>query len=190
MLIQAIKSAGFEPGQDVWLGLDVAAASLKPTYTPTVEAYVDLLEDFPLYYLEDPFHEDDWAHWQELKDRMAALGTMTQPRLLVGDDLFVGNRTRLQAGIERYVANAILVKICQAPTLGEILETIRLALKTNYVSIISHRSGDTLDAFISDLAVGTASAFVKAGAPNDSAPERVIKYERLVQIEEELGAQS
>ncbi len=190
ILKQAIEKAGYQPGVDVWLALDVAASSLESTNTPTFDAYRDLYEDFPIFSIEDPFKEDDWTQWQTLKEQLSGLETSTQPRLIVGDDLFVGNRQRLDEGIKRYVANALLLKICQSPTLTEILQTIKLAKDNNYVSIISHRSGDTLDSFISDLAVGTTAAFIKAGAPNDSAPERITKYERIVQIEEELGALS
>lgn len=190
MLKLAIEKAGYLPGTDVWLGLDVAAASLSGAYVPRVESYIDLFEDFPLFSVEDPFVEDDWDKWSQLKEQMSQIDSTPQPRLLVGDDLFVGNRGRLESGIKRYVANAILIKICQSPTLTQILSTIQLAQANNYVSIVSHRSGDTLDSFIADLGVGTASAFIKAGAPNDSAPERMTKYERIVQIEEELNAQS
>lgn len=189
MLSQAITAAGFVPGQDIFMGLDVAASSLDATYQPNVDAYIDLFEDFPLFSIEDPFIEDDWNNWSSLKQSLDAMQGTGQPRLLVGDDLFVGNQARLEEGIKRYVANSILVKMSQFPTLSDIVQTIRTANQNNYVHILSHRSGDTLDSFISDLAVGSASAFIKAGAPNDSAPERMTKYERIVQIEEELYAQ-
>lgn len=190
LLKQAIEKSGFVPGVDVWLGLDVAASSLDLSYTPSVEGYIDLFENFPLLSIEDPFGEDDWTNWQMLKEQLSRFDLPDRSRLLVGDDLFVGNRQRLEAGIVRYSANSLLIKICQSPTLSEILSTIKLARDHNYVSIVSHRSGDTLDSFIADLGVGTAATFIKAGAPNDSSPERMTKYERVVQIEEELGAQS
>lgn len=190
LLKQAIEKAGFEPGVDVWLGLDVAASSVEQSYKPSVDGYIDLFENFPLLSIEDPFVEDDWTNWQKLKEQLSRFDLPDRSRLLVGDDLFVGNRQRLEAGIVRYSANSLLIKICQSPTLTEILSTIKLAREHNYVSIVSHRSGDTLDSFIADLGVGTAATFIKAGAPNDSAPERMTKYERVVQIEEELGAQS
>jgi enolase len=190
MLKQAITTAGYVPGQDIWLGLDVAAASLGPTYTPKPEAYMHLFEDFPLFSIEDPFNEDAWADWQSLKEQMVKLETPNQVRLLVGDDLFVGNKERLMAGIRQYAANAFLFKLTQMPTLTEILNTIKVARDNNYVHIMSHRSGDTLDTFIADLAVATTAAFIKAGAPNDATPERMTKYGRLVQIEEELHAQA
>lgn len=190
LLVEAVRRAGFTPGTDVWLGLDVAAASLDATLQPSVAAYTALFDDFPLLSIEDPFVEDDWDEWQALKMSLEKLNETNQPRLIVGDDLFVGNRERLESGIRRFSANAILIKLCQAPTLTGILDVIRLARDNNYVPIISHRSGDTLDSFIADLAVGTAATFLKAGAPNDSAPERMVKYERLVQIEEELHAVS
>lgn len=190
LLKQAIERAGFVPGVDVWLGLDVAASSLDQTYSPSVDGYIDLFENFPLLAIEDPFDEDDWTNWQLLKEKLSQSDLPNRSRLLIGDDLFVGNRQRLEAGIIRYCANSLLIKICQSPTLSEIISTIILAREHNYVSIVSHRSGDTLDSFIADLGVGTAATFIKAGAPNDSAPERMTKYERIVQIEEELGAQS
>lgn len=190
LLKQAIQAAGYVPGADVYLGLDVAASALASTYVASTDSYMDLFEDFPLFSMEDPFPEDDWDNWAALKKQVDQLASPTQARLIVGDDLFVANKERLVTGIQKFVANAMLIKINQASTLTETLETIDLARKYNYVHILSNRSGETLDSFISDLAVGSAAAFIKSGAPNDQAPERITKYERIVQIEEELHSQS
>lgn len=189
-LVQAIKAAGYIPGTDVVLGVDIAASALPSTYSATVDNYASLFENFPLYSIEDPFNEDDWDHWVELKSRLDKLSNGTNMRLMVGDDLFVGSSERLQKGLQLGAANAVLVKINQAGTLSEILDCISLARSLNCLTILSHRSGETLDSFVSDVAVGTASPFIKAGSPNDQAPERIIKYERIVEIEEELNVVS
>lgn len=185
-LVQSIQNAGFTPGYDVWLGIDVAASALPPTFAPTSESYVSLYEDFPLLFLEDPFDEDEWEKWTDLKAKLAARSDAYHPYLLVGDDLFVGNSERLEQGIQKNAANAVLIKINQVGTLTELLECIAIAREHSYVHILSHRSGETLDSFVSDVAVGTAAAFIKAGAPNEQAPERSIKYDRVSEIEEEI----
>ncbi len=187
ILVDAIKQAGYTPGQDVYLGLDIAASGLATTYAASVPSYLSLFQNFPLLSLEDPFKEDEWANWTELRHELDKITNPEHPHLLVGDDLFVGSSKKLKEGIEKVVANAILIKMNHAATLTEILESIALARKYNYVHIISHRSGETLDTFMSDLAIGTAAAFVKAGAPNDQAPHRIVKYERIMQVEEELA---
>lgn len=186
-LVQAIKAAGFVPGTDVVIGVDIAASSLPTTYSATIDNYVSLFENFPMYSVEDPFGEDDWDNWVELKQRLDKLSNGTNTRLLVGDDLFVGSKERLEKGMQLGAANAVLVKINQAATLTELLDCINLARSINCLPVLSHRSGETLDSFVSDLAVGTASQFIKAGSPNDQAPERIVKYERIVEIEEELN---
>lgn len=187
-LVEAVKSAGYTPGKEVFVGIDVAASALPQTFNATVDAYKSLFDNYPLLSIEDPFREDEWDKWSALRRGLEAGQDQRGgwPRLIVGDDLFVTNTERLSEGINRYVANAILIKINQAATFTETIEAINLARKANYVHIISHRSGDTLDSFISDLAVGTAAAFIKAGAANDQAPERIVKYERIMRIEEEL----
>ncbi|HEY1074153.1 MAG TPA: phosphopyruvate hydratase [Patescibacteria group bacterium] len=187
VLVQAIQSAGYEPGKDFVLGVDVAASALPPTYSATVDNYLALYRNFPLFSLEDPFVEDDWESWAKLKVGVDGLSEPGNPRLLVGDDLFVGNKDRLLEGVKKFSANAVLIKINQAGTLTEIIEAIKIAREHNYVHILSHRSGETLDSFVSDLAIGTAAAFIKAGSANEQAPERIVKYERLVEVEEELN---
>ncbi len=186
LLVKAIQDAGYTPGSDVLLGVDVAASALPPTFAATTDNYLSLFENFPLLSLEDPFSEDAWADWSNLKVKMDKLADSNHPRLLVGDDLFVSNKDRLLEGINKYVAHAILIKLNQAATLSEVLEAISLAREHKYVHILSHRSGETLDTFVSDVAVGTASAFIKAGSPSEQAPERITKYERIAEIEEEL----
>jgi enolase len=186
-LVQAIQDAGFVPGVDIMLGLDIAYSALPPTYAATVSNYMSLFENFPIYSLEDPLAEDDWGKWSELKKKMEKVNKDTSPRLLVGDDLFVGDPKRLADGVAKLSANAVLIKINQAATLTEIIDFIALARKANIAHILSHRSGETLDTFVSDLAVGTAAPFIKAGSPNDQAPERIIKYERIAEIEENIN---
>lgn len=185
-LVQAIEKAGYVPGADVVLGLDIAASSISSTYTVNKDSYLSLIENFPLFSIEDPFSEEATEEWVALKTAVDALDDGAHTRLIVGDDLFAGNIERLKTGVEQKVANAILIKINQSATLSEILECIRLAQQSGYYHIMSHRSGETLDAIVSDLAVGTGAAFIKAGSPSDQAPERMVKYERLVEIEEEL----
>lgn len=189
-LVKAVEKAGFTAGQDFWLGLDIAASSLPPTYSATVDSYVSLFQDFPLLIMEDPFTEDDFEHWTALHERVAKMSDPQHPHFLVGDDFFAGSRDRLVAGINHNCANSILVKMNQAATLSELLEVINLARQSNYLHILSHRSGETLDSFVSDLAIGTAAAFIKAGSPSDQAPERIVKYERIAAVEEELNIAS
>ena len=195
LLIEGIQAAGYEPGRDVAIALDPATSELYRDgkyelkgegRTLTSEEMVGLWEDwaqsYPVLSIEDGLAEDDWDGWKLLTER---LGGHVQ---LVGDDLFVTNPTRLQEGIDRGVANAILVKVNQVGSLTETLEAMRLAAAANYGAIISHRSGETEDTTIADLAVATNAGQIKTGAPSRS--ERVAKYNRLLVIEAELGSRA
>ena len=189
-VVKAIETAGFTPGKDFALGLDVAATEFfandvysfeKQTLTPEqlTEFWVGLVKDYPLATIEDPLAEDDWAGYAHLT---AELGDKVQ---IVGDDLFVTNPTRLKRGIDEKVANSILVKVNQIGTLTETLDAVGLAQRAGYTTIISHRSGETEDTTIADIAVATDSGQIKTGAPARS--DRVAKYNQLLRIEEELG---
>ena len=175
IIIQAIEKSGFIPGEDISICLDVAANELKEA--KTIDYYSKLIKKYPITSIEDPFAEDDWESWKKITK-----GTNIQ---IVGDDLFATNMKRLKKGIEEKSANAILIKLNQIGTVSETLETIHLAHKNDFRTIISHRSGDTEDTFIADLAVATNSTQIKAGSLARS--ERVAKYNRLLRIEEELG---
>lgn len=193
LVLGAIERAGYRPGEQVWLALDVAATELfeadryalvKENRRLTSVEMGDMIADwtrrYPIVSVEDPLAEDDWDGWTRLT---SAIGDEVQ---LVGDDLFVTEAGRLQRGITTGAANAILVKVNQIGTLSETLDTMRLAANAGYNSIVSHRSGETDDAFIADLAVATGCGQIKTGAP--SRGERVAKYNRLLKIEQELGA--
>ena len=191
LLIEAIQAAGLEPGRDVQLALDVAASEFfrdgayrlggaALSSADMVEFYADLAERFPLYSIEDGLDENDWAGWKALNDR---LGGSVQ---LVGDDLFVTNVARLARGIEEGSGNAILIKVNQIGTLSETLDAIAMAKQAGFGVVISHRSGETEDTFIADLAVATNAGQIKTGAPGRS--ERVAKYNQLLRIEAELEA--
>ncbi len=193
LLIQAIEQAGYTPGEQVALALDVAASEFYAggqytydgaTQSPaTLIAYLaDLCGKYPILSIEDGLHEEDWDNWKDLTD---ALGHKVQ---LVGDDLFVTNPTRLRTGIDRAVGNSILIKLNQIGTLTETLETIDMATRNRYTSIISHRSGETEDTTIADLAVATRAGQIKTGSLSRS--ERIAKYNRLLRIEDELGDQA
>lgn len=193
LLISAIEQAGYKPGEQVALALDVAASEFYSNgqYTYDGAAHspaelIDYLEDlvgkYPIVSIEDGLHEDDWESWQQLTAR---LGRKVQ---LVGDDLFVTNLTRLQRGIEQKAANSILIKLNQIGSLTETLETIDLATRRGYTSVISHRSGETEDTTIADLSVATRAGQIKTGSLCRS--ERVAKYNRLLRIEDELGDQA
>jgi len=175
IIIKAIKKSGFKPGEDISICLDVAANELDQA--KTVNYYSELINKYPIKSIEDPFTEDDWISWKKLTN-----DTNIQ---IVGDDLFATNINRLKKGIEEKSANAILIKLNQIGTVSETLDAINLAQKNNFKTIISHRSGDTEDTFISDLAVATNSSQIKTGSLARS--ERVAKYNRLLRIEEELG---
>ena len=178
VIMKSISLAGFKPGKDISICLDVAANELKKP--KNVEYYLEILKRFPIKSIEDPFPEDDWINWKQLTQK-----TNTQ---IVGDDLFVTNKKRLKKGIEEKSANSILIKPNQIGTISETLETIKLAQDNDFTTIISHRSGDSEDTFIADLAVATNSSQLKTGSLARS--ERVAKYNRLLKIEERLGKQS
>jgi enolase len=190
LITTAIEKAGYTPGRDVALALDVAATEFfadgaytfegtKRTAEQLATYYAGLLDAYPLVSIEDPLAEDDWDGWVALTNQV---GERVQ---LVGDDLFVTNPDRLEQGIERGAANALLVKVNQIGTLSETLDAITLATSYGYKSMMSHRSGETEDTTIADLAVATGVGQIKTGAPARS--ERVAKYNQLLRIEETLG---
>lgn len=199
-IVKAILTAGYEPGSDIKIALDVASSELYNEKTgmyhfpgessirgsevvrdtqEMISYYETLVEKFPIVSIEDGLAEDDWDGWQELTRR---LGSKVQ---LVGDDLFVTNPKRLSAGIKLGAANAILVKVNQIGTVSEAMEAIEMAQKNGYHCVISHRSGETEDGFIADLAVAVNAGQIKTGAPCRS--DRVAKYNQLLRIEEEIG---
>ena len=193
VIVEAIKKAGYEPEKEVCIALDVAATELydkeKKRYIfegegtvrsvfDMIEYYKELIKEFPIISIEDPLDEEDWEGWEMITN---CLGDKVQ---LVGDDLFVTNRERLQKGIDRKAANAILVKVNQIGSLSEAFETIELAKESGYKTIISHRSGETEDSIIADIAVAFQSGQIKTGAPCRS--ERVAKYNQLLRIEERM----
>ena len=199
LITKSIKRAGFKPGIDVSICLDVAANELykrrgnqRQGYSvsshkfysskKTIDYYLNLISKYPIKSIEDPFAEDDWMSWAEFIQLIKANNKNIQ---VVGDDLFVTNKERLSKGIKEQGANAILVKPNQIGTLTETIDVIKLAHKNAYKTIISHRSGDSEDTFIADLAVATGSSQIKTGSLARS--ERVAKYNRLLRIEEELG---
>ena len=161
---------------------------MAPTFEISPKRYLGLLHDFPILSIEDPFGEEDWAAWREFKQLMEDSNPTSKKLMLVGDDIFVTNPTRLQKGIAEHTANAILVKLNQIGTVSETLQVIEIARAAGYVIIVSHRSGETLDDYIADFAVGVNAQFIKTGAPNDTHPERMSKYRRLLTIEQQLGA--
>ncbi|MEP6480326.1 MAG: phosphopyruvate hydratase [Rhodoglobus sp.] len=189
-ITEAIVAAGFTPGKDIALGMDVAATEFfadgvysfekqKLSGEELTAFWVGLANDYPLITIEDPLAEDDWEGYQHLT---AELGTKLQ---VVGDDLFVTNPTRLQKGIDLNVGNSILIKVNQIGTLTETLDAVALAQRAGYTTVISHRSGETEDTTIADIAVAVDAGQIKTGAPARS--ERVAKYNQLLRIEEELG---
>ena len=175
LIIKAIKKSGFKPGEEISICLDVAANELNEK--KTIDYYYELTKKYPIKSIEDPFTEDDWKSWKKI--------TKETNIQIVGDDLFATNISRLQKGIKEKAANAILIKPNQIGTVTETLEVIKFAQKNKFKTIISHRSGDSEDTFIADLAVGTKSSQIKTGSLSRS--ERVAKYNRLLRIEEELG---
>ncbi|WP_410628267.1 phosphopyruvate hydratase [Amycolatopsis sp. cmx-8-4] len=190
LILQAIEKAGYTPGRDVALALDVAATEFFADGAYTFEGskksaeqmsayYAELIRDYPMVSIEDPLSEDDWDGWVTLT---AEVGEKVQ---IVGDDLFVTNPDRLEEGITRRAANALLVKVNQIGTLSETLDAISLATSFGYKSMMSHRSGETEDTFIADLAVATSVGQIKTGAP--ARGERIAKYNQLLRIEETLG---
>jgi enolase len=190
LILVAIEKAGYVPGRDVALALDVAASefytdgaytfeSSKKSAEQLIAYYTELVRDYPMVSIEDALDENDWDGWVDLT---AQLGEKVQ---LVGDDLFVTNPDRLEEGITRRAANALLVKVNQIGTLSETLDAISLATSFGYKSMMSHRSGETEDTFIADLAVATGVGQIKTGAP--ARGERIAKYNQLLRIEETLA---
>ena len=189
LILVAIEKAGYVPGKDVGLALDVAATEFfkdgayvfeggRKSGAEMVAYYAQLVRDYPLVSIEDPLSEDEWSDWVTL---VATIGDKTQ---IVGDDLFVTNPIRLAKGIELKAANALLVKLNQIGTLTETLDAVTVAQRNGYAAMISHRSGETEDVTIADLAVATNAGQLKTGAP--ARGERVNKYNQLLRIEEEL----
>ena len=194
-VMRAIAAAGYKPGEDVYLALDVAATELfgedryflkgeKRTFTSDqlTAYYAELVGAYPIFSIEDGMSEDDWEGWSVLTK---TLGDRCQ---LVGDDLFVTNVARLKRGIDQDIANAILVKVNQIGTLSETLDAVRMAQEAGYAAVMSHRSGETEDATIADLAVATNCGQIKTGSLARS--DRVAKYNQLIRIEEELGGKA
>ena len=190
LILEAIQKAGFKPGEEIALALDVAATEFYKDGKYSFEGesrtsewmasyYASLVKDYPLVSIEDGMSEEDWAGWKHLTD---VIGDKVQ---LVGDDLFVTNPTRLQRGIDEKTANALLVKVNQIGSLTETLDAVKLAQTNKYATMMSHRSGETEDTTISDLAVATEGGQIKTGAP--ARGERVAKYNQLLRIEDELG---
>ncbi|MGQ9622909.1 MAG: phosphopyruvate hydratase [Candidatus Caldatribacteriaceae bacterium] len=192
VILEAIQMSGYEPGKDVYLALDTAASELykdgiyiferegvRRNIEEMVEFYTELVEKYPIVSIEDGLAEEDWEGWKKLT---FALGHRVQ---LVGDDLFVTNRERLMRGIRENICNSILIKLNQIGTLTETMETIEIAKRAGYTTVISHRSGETEDTTIADLAVACNTGQIKTGSLCRS--ERIAKYNQLLRIEEELG---
>lgn len=190
LIVEAIKKAGYRPGEDISLALDCAASEFYrdgsyhlegSSYSPAelTDYYRQLVARFPLISIEDGLDEDDWTGWKTLTEAMG------QETMLVGDDLFVTNTRRLIKGIESATANSILIKLNQIGSLSETLDTMAMARQAGYSCMVSHRSGETADSFIADLAVGTNAGMIKTGAP--SRIDRVEKYNQLLRIEEQMG---
>ena len=177
-IVDAVADEGLKIPDQVKIGLDIAGNHCEMSQ----DDVVSIMQRYPIYSVEDPFAESEWSHWGQLK---LSLDQLNREYLLVGDDLFVTSSDRFQKGATDFVANGIIIKVNQAGTLTETLSVISQAQKAKFTHILSHRSGETLDTFISDLAVATASKFLKSGAP--FATERVIKYNRLKEIADELG---
>lgn len=203
MIVEAVTRAGYKPGEDIGIAIDAAASELYDEeknvyYFPgeskmngeevqrdareMVEYYKELADKYPILSIEDGLHEDDWDGWKMMTEE---LGDKIQ---LVGDDLFVTNIKRLRCGIDLHVANAILVKVNQIGTLTEALDAVEMAQHAGYHAVISHRSGETEDSFIADLAVATGAGQIKTGAPCRS--DRNAKYNQLLRIEDYLGCVS
>jgi len=197
IILQAVEAAGYKAGEDVQISLDVAASEFfnketgeyeltgegrKLDADQMIEFYTNLVDSYPIFSIEDPLDENDWEGWQKMT---AALGERV---CLVGDDLFVTNIKRLQRGIEEKSANAILIKLNQIGSVSETLDAIELARENGFKNLISHRSGETEDSFIADLAVATEAGLIKTGAPCRS--DRVAKYNQLLRIEEKLAGEA
>ena len=195
IIVEAIIKAGYNPGEDVFLALDVAASELfkddkyqlfgeglEKTSEEMINYYEILADKYPIISIEDGLHEEDWEGWKMLTNR---LGNKIQ---IVGDDLFATNTERLLKGIKNNIANSILIKVNQIGTLTETIDAVKMAEKAGYTSVISHRSGETADTTIADLAVALNAGQIKTGAP--SRTDRVAKYNQLMRIEEELNITS
>ncbi len=195
LLMEAIEKAGYRPGEDVGLALDPAASEFyedgkyvlaregaRLTSAEMVDFYANWVDKYPIVSIEDGLFEDDWEGWALMVQR---LGDRIQ---IVGDDLFVTNPTRIQRGIDDGAANSVLVKVNQIGTLTEALHAVSMTKGAGWTAVISHRSGETEDTTIADLAVATGAGQIKTGAPARS--ERVAKYNRLLRIEDELGSQA
>ena len=191
VIIEAIRAAGYQAGKDIYLALDVAATELyqegKYVFTSTgqemtsddmIAFYERLVEQYPIISIEDGLAEDDWDGWVKLTEK---LGSKVQ---IVGDDLFVTNTSRLVTGVEKNAANSILVKVNQIGTLTETLNTMEMAKRAGWTCVVSHRSGETEDSFISDLVVATNAGQIKS--VRRARTDRVVKYNQLLRIEEEL----
>lgn len=194
LIVAAIKEAGYEPGKDIFITLDPASSEFydkknkkyvlasenkKLTSAEMVDYYAKLCDKYPIYSIEDGMAEDDWDGWARITDK---LGSKIQ---LVGDDLFVTNIERLSKGIEKNVANSILIKVNQIGTITETLAAIEMAYRSGYTAVVSHRSGETEDTFIADLAVAVNSGQIKTGSA--SRTDRIAKYNQLLRIEDELA---
>ena len=192
VIVEAIEKAGYTAGEDVYIAIDVASSELykdgkyhltgegvEKTAEEMIDFYETMIKKYPIISIEDGLDEDDWAGWKSMTER---IGEKVQ---LVGDDLFVTNTKRLGRGIDNHTANSILIKVNQIGTLTETLEAIELAKEAGYTAVISHRSGETEDVTIADIAVAVNAGQIKTGAP--SRTDRVAKYNQLLRIEEELG---
>lgn len=193
VIVQAIEKAGYKPGDDVLIAMDAAASEFyengkykfkksdgrELSSSELVDFYVDLVDRYPIISIEDGLDEDDWDGWKVITEK---LGQRIQ---LVGDDLFVTNPERFGKGLENGIANSILIKLNQIGTVSETIETINMAQRNQYTAVVSHRSGETADTFIADLAVGLRTGQIKTGSVSRS--ERIAKYNQLLRIEEELG---
>lgn len=193
LLLEAIEKAGYKAGKDFFITIDAASTELFKdgkymlekegkvlSSTQMIDLYAEWVKNYPIFSIEDPLAEEDWSGWAEITKRLS------DKVQLVGDDLFVTNIKRLDRGIKERCANSILIKLNQIGTLTETLQAIELGNKNGYRSIVSHRSGETEDTFISDLSVATACGQIKTGAP--ARTDRVAKYNQLIRIEEKLGA--
>jgi len=193
VIVEAIEKAGYKPGEDVYIALDPAASEffedgkyvLKKstgdvlTSEQMVDFYAQMVEKYPIISIEDGLAEDDWDGWKVMTEK---LGSKIQ---LMGDDLYVTNPERFQKGLDLGITNSILIKLNQIGTVSETIETIKMAQRNNYTAVVSHRSGETEDTFIADLAVGLSTGQIKTGSTSRS--ERIAKYNQLLRIEEELG---
>ena len=203
LIVQAVENAGYKPGEDIWIAIDAAASELYDEgldcyYFPgesqmkgkeilrdtgeMIEYYEKLVEKFPIISIEDGLQEDDWEGWKQMTERLE------NNLQLVGDDLFVTNIKRLKCGIQLQAANAILIKVNQIGTLSEAMDAVEMAQRAGYRAVISHRSGETEDAFIADLAVAVGAGQIKTGAPCRS--DRNAKYNQLLRIVEQLDKQA